>query len=761
MRILLVVHGLPPAASGGTEVYVRNLAAALAASGEDNVMVLARENDPHRPELSVRTSVDGPVDVTIVNNTFQSCASFEEGYANPAIARLAGNLLDEWKPDLVHIQHLTCLSTGIPHEAASRSIPVVMTLNDYWLICHRGQLVDLDGRRCDGPFGDGCVRCLQPEALASETAFRTGRAIRSMPVPGVGEAVRLAAAAIGRVTSADRIRSATSARLRHMQAAMGAVDLFLAPSRTMAEAFGPFGIPAERLVRCNQGIPLESVRAARSRSMPLRVGFAGGFLPTKGPDVLLDAIDRITPGSVVVDLLGSGGAYHGEDDYARSLARRLGHPAIRRLGPVPHERVTSIFQDVDVLVVASTWIENAPFIIREAFAAGVPVVASNLGGMAEMVRDGVDGLLFPAGDAAALADVLRRMVGDPGLLDALRAGIVQPMSIEDDADSLRTIYRRLTGLRSQRSPVAVARSPLVVGHASSIGAVVLNYRTPDQTWLAVRSLQTSGTPPLEIVIVDNASGDDSAERLRRSLDSVRVVEATANGGFSRGCNIGIDATLAGDADHILLVNSDVVLRPDAIGHLVSALAAHPAVGIVGPVLLSREEPDHVSSAGISFSRRTGRMRHRGAGRRLGALEPGAVKMVDAVSGCIMLIRRAVFERAGLLDEDYFFSFEDIEFCLRAGGAGFQTACVQEALAYHEGGRTIGRRSARRVYFATRNHLRLAAEAGDPKGRSLRAALVTGLNAAYVLVSPEVPLVQGTVAFARGAWHHFTGRYGAD
>ena len=127
----------------------------------------------------------------------------------------------------------------------------------------------------------------------------------------------------------------------------------------------------------------------------------------------------------------------------------------------------------------------------------------------------------------------------------------------------------------------------------------------------------------------------------------------------------------------------------------------------------------------------------------------------------MLIRRAVFERAGLLDEDYFFSFEDIEFCLRAGGAGFHTGCVQEALGYHEGGRTIGRRSARRVYFATRNHLRLAAEAGDPKGRSLRAALVTGLNAAYVLVSPEVPLVRGTSAFVRGAWHHFRGRYGPD
>jgi GT2 family glycosyltransferase len=155
------------------------------------------------------------------------------------------------------------------------------------------------------------------------------------------------------------------------------------------------------------------------------------------------------------------------------------------------------------------------------------------------------------------------------------------------------------------------------------------------------------------------------------------------------------------------------------------------------------------------------MRHRAAGRRVAALESGPVQIVDAVSGCVMLIRRSVFERAGLLDEAYFFSFEDIDFCLRARDAGFQTGCVQESLAYHEGGRTIGRRSARRVYFATRNHLRLAAQAGRPRGRSLRAGMVVGLNAAYVLVSPEAPLFRGASAVVRGAWHHFIGRYGPD
>src|SRR5437773_2710311 len=111
-------------------------------------------------------------------------------------------------------------------------------------------------------------------------------------------------------------------------------------------------------------------------------------------------------------------------------------------------------------------------------------------------------------------------------------------------------------------------------------------------------------------------------------------------------------------------------------------------------------------------------------------------------------------------DSFFFSFEDVDFCLRARDAGFEIACVQDARAYHEGGRTIGRRSARRVYFGTRNHLRLASRVGDRASRPFRLAMVAVFNAAYVLVSPESPLFGGGKAFVRGVWHHAIGRYGA-
>ncbi len=762
MRILQVVHGLPPAANGGTEVYTRDLAVALASRASDDVAVFTRHAEPYARELSIHPSSAGRAQVFSINNTFQSCDSFEASYAHPAIERLAGQLLDDWNPDIVHIQHLTCLSTGIPRQAARRRLPVVMTLNDYWLICHRGQLVDRDGRRCNGPETNGCARCLPPGAFATGAAVQSGRWVRALPVPGASAAVDLAARALDLLMPGDGSRAATVARLRHMQAAVADVSLFLAPSDTLAAHFSAFGIPGDRLIRCNQGIaltPLESL--CRPSSSRLRLGFVGGLLPTKGCDVLLDAIDRLPSGSVVVDLLGSDGAYHGESGFADSIKSRLGHPSIRRLGVISHDRMPAVLADLDVLVVPSIWIENAPFIIREAFAAGVPVVASDLGGMAEMVRHDVDGLLFAAGNSDGLSAALRRLLDEPGLLNRLRAAITRPMSIEEDADWLRTnVYRRLCSSRPATPGVKIAgQSPTTAREAAGLSSVVLNYRTPDQTSLAINSLRTSSTPPAEILVVDNHSCDGSAAILRSAFQDVRVIESAANLGFSGGCNLGIRDALERPARFVLLVNSDAVLAPDAATHLLAAMEQNPLLGIAAPVLLSREEPDHVSSAGIFFSERTGRMRHRAAGGRFAVLGSDEVRLVDAVSGCVMLIRREVFERIGLLDEAYFFSFEDIDFCLRARDAGFQVGCVQDARAYHEGGRTIGRRSSRRVYFGTRNHLRLAARVGQPSTRPVRLGLVAGFNAAYVLLSPESSLIGGLAAFFRGVWDHSHGRYG--
>jgi len=291
-----------------------------------------------------------------------------------------------------------------------------------------------------------------------------------------------------------------------------------------------------------------------------------------------------------------------------------------------------------------------------------------------------------------------------------------------------------------------------------VAAVVVNYRTPDDTCRAVASLRASRRPVDTVIVVDNGSGDDSLARLRALGPDVTLVASDVNLGFSGGGNLGIRAALARGTDLVLLVNSDATLAPDCLGRLETALSVTPAVGIAAPVLVARDDPGRVLSAGIRFSPATGRLRLLGAGT------PHARRPttgVDAVSGCVMLIRRAVLERVGGLDEDYFFSFEDVDLCLRARRAGFASVCVGDAVAVHDGSRSIGRRAPARLYFASRNHLLVAARAAPagPVRRLARAAAIVALNLAHAVVRAEAPLAAGVGAVLQGVWHHVRGRYG--
>jgi GT2 family glycosyltransferase/glycosyltransferase involved in cell wall biosynthesis len=757
MRVLLVVHGFPPSANGGTEIYVHDFARALASLPGMAVSVLTRDADSSRPEYSVRHErTPAGVAVFRVNNTFQACTSFEDSYTNPAFARVAAEVIERVDPDVIHVQHLTCLSTGILDHAAATHRPVVMTLNDYWLMCHRGQFVRRDGQRCEGPFEGGCAGCVSGGLLVSPATYRVGRLARALPLPGAAGAVQAATKIRERCTRPERSQRASWQRLQHLREATKNVGAFLAPSATMESWALTFGIARARLSRCNQGIDLRPfARVGRTSDSRLRLLFAGSLIPSKAPHVLLEAVAMLSPDRLSVDLLGSLGAYHGDTAYAERLSGMLGGSCVRKLGPVPHERMAAALADADVLVVPSVWIENAPFIIREAFAAGLPVIASDLGGMAEMVTHDRNGLLFAPGDPTALRAQLSRLLEQPSLLDRLRSGIERPMSIEQDAAEMKDRYEIVARPRVRGSIASTGSS-----HASAnrITAIVLNYRTSDQTWLAVHSIQSSHEPA-KVIVVDNGPNDESAERLRSALVDAHVIATGQNLGFSGGCNVGIREALRNESDLILLVNSDVVLSPHAIGSLRRAADANPRAGILAPVLLSREEPDRIASAGIRFSASTGRMRHIASGQPISMLPPGSVHAVDAVSGCVVLIRRSVFEKAGLLDERFFFSFEDIEFCLRARRAGFDVLCVAEAIAYHEGGRSIGRMSPDRVYYAARNHLRLVRMTDAPSSGLLRGGLVVGLNAGYVLLSGETPRLRGLAALARGVWHHLNGRYG--
>ena len=751
MRVLLVAHGFPPAQAGGTEVYAHDLGQALSRGGHE-VAVLARGADPGSDEYAVTREAVGRVAVVRVNNTFRHAASFEDTYRNAAIRALAAAFVDEFRPDVVHVHHLTCLDTGIVSECARRGVPVVLTLHDYWLLCHRGQLLDVDLAPCDGPSADRCSRCAGFAASPRREIHalaRAARAIERRLPPRLAAIERRLATNVAHRVVPPGASGATARRLDEARSVWNEAAVLLAPSRAVLDRFAVHGAPIAKLRQQELGIDLRPfVALAREPSDRLRLGFAGSLMVSKAPHLFLEAAAGLPRDRVTVTVAGGLAPYHGDDSYPRKVRPLLEQPWVRWLGRVSREEMPTVLAGLDVLVLPSIWPENSPLLVREARAAGAVVVASRLAGLPEMIADGRDGLLFEPGNANDLRRVLSRLLDEPGLLQRLREAAPPVRTIDDDAAWTSAVYEEVREATRPARPVPV-------------GGVIVNYRSADDTLLAVRSIEASRRSVSPLVVVDNEGDGSCARALAAGHAGATVTVARANLGFSGGSNAGIREALAGGARLVLLLNSDAVVAPDTLERLEAALAADPGAGIAAPLIVSRAEPSQVASAGIAFSEVSGRMRQEGVGRSAAELAAGPPLRVGAVSGCAMLVRREVFEQAGFFDERYFFSFEDIEFCRRAARAGWASLLVPGALVLHEGHRSIGRGSAVRLYFAARNHLLLARSVAPlPRPASwLRGAAILALNLAHAARTPDVGLGPALLAVIRGTLDHVRGRYG--
>src|SRR4029453_5793692 len=162
----------------------------------------------------------------------------------------------------------------------------------------------------------------------------------------------------------------------------------------------------------------------------------------KAPHVLLEAFARLPRGAATVTLYGAPVDYHGDSSYRGVLVPLLARSGVRLAGPIAHKDVARTLADLDVLVVPSIWQENSPLVIREAFLAGTQVVASRIGGIVELVEDGVNGLLFEPGDAEDLRRLLQPFIDEPSLGDELRRRLPTVRTIEDDVRQTRAVYEK-------------------------------------------------------------------------------------------------------------------------------------------------------------------------------------------------------------------------------------------------------------------------------------------------------------------------------
>ena len=278
---------------------------------------------------------------------------------------------------------------------------------------------------------------------------------------------------------------------------MRAVDLVLSPTQFLAGVLRDGGVEAPLEVEpCGIDLsPFEGLeRATRALGEPLRVAFLGGVSKHKGLHDLLEASAGLDGVALRVHGASSDRAY---SERCRALAEAAGADWC---GPFTHEELPLILADTDVVVVPSKWPENAPFVIREAFAAGVPVIAADVGAMRESVRDGVDGWLYPAGDVAALSASLRRLVREH-----VEWQVETPRSVDQQAAALIKRYSELAPTTTEGPR---ARLEHLEGLTRALEAA------GDMSW---RDLVDSALSGYERLCAELSPGEAGARRLTSAL----------------------------------------------------------------------------------------------------------------------------------------------------------------------------------------------------------------------------------------------------
>jgi len=281
---------------------------------------------------------------------------------------------------------------------------------------------------------------------------------------------------------------------------------------------------------------------------------------------------------------------------------------------------------------------------------------------------------------------------------------------------------------------------------------IVNWKRADLTIACVEALRAMEGPRPVTVVVDNGSGDGSAERIAAACPEVELLRSPTNEGFTGGHNRAFRHGLAKERRFFLLLNNDARPERGCLRALLEAAGRDPQRGILGAWVLQDLPVPRLETRGVHLSPATGRMVHLGFGE-----EPPAgagVEEVAAVSGCAMLVRREVLDRAGTFDPDYFAYFEDLDLCARARRAGFRVVSVPAARVIHRGKVSSGGpEAASWVFYAVRNHLLFLDRnfpLVPPWRSALRRAWVIALNLAHVVLVSPMGALEGIRAVRDGA-----------
>ncbi|MFI5300969.1 MAG: glycosyltransferase [Polyangiales bacterium] len=420
---------------GGTEVYVDGLAQALRDHDVESIVCAPAESSSgyeHRGLRVRRFAIDEATELSDVY-----------GAPSARATREFEAILDDERPHVVHLHaHTRGTNATLLRAARARGVKTVFTYHTPTVSCVRGTMMQWGSEPCDGRIEvRRCAACM----LTSHGVERSiAEIVARMPVPAGRWLARAGRA--GGAWTALRMSELVTGVSSQVASLFRESDRIVAVCDWVAEVIRRNGVNPKRITLCRQGLSgatYATPTEPRSPADPLRLVYFGRLDRTKGVDLLVEALLGLPNAPLTLDLYGVAQGDAGARLLAARRAQAAEDPRNQIRPPVEHDRVLETLARYDVLVVPSRWLETGPLVVLEAFAAKVPVLGMRRGGIAELVRDDVDGRLVDGEEPSRWTDAIRKLVDDRATIARWRAAIRPPRTMHDVAAEMATLYRAL------------------------------------------------------------------------------------------------------------------------------------------------------------------------------------------------------------------------------------------------------------------------------------------------------------------------------
>ena len=296
-------------------------------------------------------------------------------------------------PDLIHVTHLMNHTAVLLEVAKTAQIPVVATLTDFFGFCYNNKLEAADGSLCNGPnpIRSNCIACY---LRAVNDGAHTGRRPRlGYAMAGLRMRVTYAAGLPGPSDAALIVPDITR-RPDILLRAYEAYAAMIAPTKFLEGAYVRNGFRQSRLRLSRFGVNLDrSPKPAGTPGSPLVIGYVGQIAAHKGVDLLIAAAATIPPGRLELRIYGPPD----QDPAYMARLRAMAPVGTQFLGTFPPSEMAAILRPMDLLAIPSTWYENSPLVLLNALATHTPVLVSDVQGLTEFIREGIDGWSFKRG----------------------------------------------------------------------------------------------------------------------------------------------------------------------------------------------------------------------------------------------------------------------------------------------------------------------------------------------------------------------------